>query len=236
MLCQNVRQILAGSFDSPSTGPENQEVKEHLDTCLECRKEEFYLKQVANAKDLLKPYEVSPVFNYRLQIRMAQMASRQHAALGVRPGIRPARHWSVSVAGMAALAVLIILGLPLVSRDSGTLDNPVALNNEAPPVQEKFLLPVPLFDGVVQASQPRPIRFKPETPLAAQYATALSEPLKPGVDGEGNCGCVDELVWMGDGERGVFVPVRRYLHSSGVNESVLLLPVSGAAQDFNGVY
>ncbi len=228
---------MAGSFDFPPTGPDYQQVAEHLNACLECRKEEFYLKQVANAKDLLKPYEVSPVFNYRLQIRMAQMASLPLEPLDVRPGVRPARHWSVSLAGAAALAVLITFALPMISRDAGTPVSPVAVNSEAPVVvDEKPSLPFTLLDGVAQASQPRQIRFKPETPLAAQYATALSEPLQPGVDGEGNCRCVDELVWMGNSEQGVFVPVRRYQHSGGASESVLLLPASSTAQDLNGVY
>jgi hypothetical protein len=227
---------LAGSFDFPLTGPKFQELNEHLQACAECRRAEFYLKQVGDSKDLLMPYQVSPVFNYRLQIRMAQRASRPFEPLNVRPGVRPARHWSVSMAGMAALAVLIILGLPLVSRDSGTPDNSAAVNTEAPVVQERPSLPFTLLDGVAQASQPRQIRFKPETPLAAQYATALSEPLKPGIDGEGIESWVDELVWMGNSEQGVFVPVRRYRHSGGANESVLLLPASSSAQDLNGVY
>jgi hypothetical protein len=227
---------LAGFSDYPPVGPEYLQVKEHLEACLECRKEQFYLKQVANTKDLLKPYQVSPVFNYRLQIRMAQMASRPLEPLSVRPGVRPARHWSASLAGAAALAVLITFALPMISRDAGTPVGPVAVNSEAPAVEEKLSLPFALLDGVAQASQPRQIQFKPETPLAAQYATALSEPLKPGVDGEGIDGWVDELVWMGNSEHGVFVPVRRYQHSGGAGESVLFLPVSGAAQEVNGVY
>jgi len=230
MLCQNVRQILARSSDDPSLVDEG--VIEHLLSCPGCRRDEFYHKQVAKVGDLVFPYEVSPNFNYKLQVKLANRP--RLSPLKVSPGVRHRLGWYFS---MGMTGALTVLALYLANRNGSRPVPTASLGPEAPaPVTETYTLPIPLFTETAQASERPEILLQPESPLAARFASASSEPLQPGVDGESVEGWEETWVWVGGSENGFFVPVRRYRQSSVSSEPVLLLPAVSTGQNVNIVY
>ena len=231
MLCRSVRQILARSSDRPALLT-NEEVRAHLEACPDCRREEFYYKKLAQVGELVFPYEVSPNFNYRLEVKLANHP--RLFPLKVSPGVRHRLGWYFSMGMTGALAVL---ALYMVNRNGSQPVSTASLGLEAPaPATQVYTLPIPLFTETAQASERPVIRFKPESPLAAQFASASSEPLQPGVDGESEEGWEEAWVWVGDSESGFFIPVRRYRQSAAGSEPVLVLPAASTNQSVNIVY
>jgi len=233
MLCQNVRQILARSSDDPSLVDEG--VIAHLLSCPGCRRDEFYHKQVAKVGDLVFPYEVLPNFNYNLSVKLANRPRLE--PLDAKPGIRHQVGWYVSMGFTGALAVLTMFAVSSINHSGNQLVNTASLGPETPaPGVQEYKLPIPIFGEIAQASERPNFRFKPESPVAAQYASASSEPFRPGVDGESVEGWEDSWVWVGDTENGYFVPVRRYHQSPASSEPLLLLPAASTNQSVNIVY
>jgi hypothetical protein len=231
MPCQNVRQILAKSFDQPLSDWQKQEVAEHLEGCRACRRDEFYFKQLSHISDLLIPYQVSPNFSYKLEIRMAH--SERLPALKVKPGMRERHSWYFSLASASALAVLALLLAPWIGQKETEKLPPVVL--ESTPAQE-LNQPFPLLAEEAQASERPAFRLRPESPLAAQFATALSEPIRPGFDGEESEGWQDEYYLVGSSDRGLLMPARHYGQPAASSQAVLLLPASTSSQEVNVVY
>lgn len=233
MLCQNVRQILARSSDAPSLVDEG--VIEHLLSCPGCRRDEFYHKQVSKVGDLVFPYEVSSNFNFKLQVKLAN--SPKLEPLAARLGIRRQVGWYVAMGFTGAFAVLTMFAVSGIDPNGEQSVNLNSLGTENPiPALQEYKLPIPVFGEIAQASERPNFRFTPESPVAAQYASASSEPFRPGVDGEALQTWEESWVWVGDTENGYFVPVRRYQQSSAGSEQVLLLPASSTSQSVNIVY
>ena len=231
MLCRSVRQILAGSSDRPALLA-NEEVRAHLEVCPDCRREEFYYKQLSDVRELVFPYEVSSNFNYKLEVKLANRP--RLSILKISPGVRHRLGWYFSMGTTGALAVL---ALYIVNRNGSQPVPTASLGPETPaPVAQTYTLPIPLFTETVQASERPKMRLKLESPLAAQFASASSEPLQPGVDGDEKEGWEEAWVWVGDSENGFFIPVRRYRQSSVGSEPVLLLPAASTNQSVNIVY
>lgn len=224
---------MARSFDHPSL-LNDEEIQNHLEDCPDCRREEFYFKQIANVPNLVFPYEVSPNFNYKLQVKLAN--SPKLAPLTIDSG-RWRLRWYHSAGIAGAFAVLTLLLAPMVYRTVPSPENLAPVEpGSAPAAVEELAVPVPLFEGIAQASEPPAFRLKPESPIAARFASASSEPFRPGVDGESAERWEESWVWVGDTEAGYFVPVRRYHQSSVSSESVLLLPAASTNQSVNIVY
>jgi hypothetical protein len=234
---------LARSSDQP-TLVNHPDVQAHLQICAECRREEFYFKQLANVPNLVFPYEVSPNFNYRLGVKLANRPAFE--PLRARPGIRRRAGWYVS---MGLTGVFAALAMVAVSSLNHSTNPPVQVASvgtdgafTVQPVENK--LPIPIFGEIAQASERPAFSFKPESPIAAQYAAASSEPVRPGVDGEAVLSWEESWVWVGDAENGYFVPVRRYNQATvsspstalGTSEPVLLLPAASTVQNVNIVY
>lgn len=239
MLCPNVRQILARSSDQP-TLLNNPELRAHLEECPDCRREEFYYKQLANVCELVFPYEVSPNFNYKVQVKLAN--SPPLKPLKARPGIRRQVGWYVSM-GLTGAFVVLAMFAASINEFAGNRSPSTAQGPEAagPSVQQpKYKLPVPIFGEIAQASERPVFNYKPESPIATQYASASSQPVKPGVDGESVQNWEESWVWVGDAQNGYFVPVRRYKQPAASSPSsaqaLLLLPVSAGDQNVNVVY
>jgi hypothetical protein len=235
MLCQNVRQILARSSDQP-TLVNHPDVRAHLQICAECRREEFYFKQLANVPNLVFPYEVSPNFNYKLGVKLANQPVLE--PLSARPGIRRRAGWYVS---MGLTGVFAALAMVAVSSLNHSTNQPVPVASTdtevtvpVPPPQ--YTLPIPIFGEIAHASERSAFNFTPESPIAAQYAAASSEPVRPGVDGEAVLSWEESWVWVGDAENGYFVPVRRYNQATPSSEPALLLPAASTVQNVNIVY
>ncbi len=234
MRCQNVRQILARSFDHPSL-LNDEEIQTHLEDCRDCRREEFYFKQISNVPNLTFPYEVSSNFNYKLSVKLAN--SPQLEPLDAKPGIRRQVGWYVAMGFTGVFAVLTMFAVSTFNHSGNQPVNTASLDPETPaPVAETYKLPIPIFGEIAQASERSNFRFTPESPVAAQYASASSEPFHPGVDGEAVQTWEESWVWVGDTENGYFVPVRRYHPSPAGSESVLLLPAASTSQSVNLVY
>lgn len=224
---------MARSFDHPSL-LKDEEIQTHLEDCPDCRREEFYYKQLSNVHDLVFPYEVSPNFNYKLQVRLAN--SPQLAPLEIASGKWRLR-WYHSAGIAGAVAVLALLLAPMVYRTPLPPENLASVEPGTPtPAVLERTIPIPLFEGIAQASELPAFHLKPESPIAAQFASASSEPVRPGVDGESTEGWEESWVWMGDSDNGYFVPVRRYQQSSVSSEPVLLLPAASTNQSVNIVY
>lgn len=235
MLCQSVRQILARSSDQP-TLVNHPDVRAHLQICAECRREEFYFKQLANVPNLVFPYEVSPNFNYKLGVKLANHPALE--PLSARPGIRRRVGWYVSMGLTGVFAALAMFAVSSFNHSSNQ-PAPVASSGTdgAFTVQEPmYQLPIPIFGEIAQASERPAFSFKPESPIAAQYAAASSEPVRPGVDGEAVLSWEESWVWVGDSENGYFVPVRRYNQAGVSSDPVLLLPAASTVQNVNIVY
>lgn len=235
MLCQNVRLILARSSDQP-TLVNNPEVRVHLEECQDCRREEFYYKQLANVPNLVFPYEVAPNFNYNLSIKLANRPALK--PLDAKPGIRRRVGWYVSMGLTGAMAVLTMFAVSSINHSGNQPASVATVGTEvsAPVQQPEYKLPIPLFGEIAQASERPAIHFTPESPIAAQYASASSEPVRPGVDGEAVQSWEESWVWVGDSENGYFVPVRRYNQSSAGSGPVLLLPAASTSQDVNVIF
>ena len=233
MLCQNVRQILARSSDDSSLVDEG--VIAHLLFCPGCRRDEFYHKQVAKVGELVFPYEVSSNFNYKLQVKLAN--SPKLEPLDAKPGIRHQVGWYVSMGFTGAMAVLAMFAVSMINHSANQPANVASVSpGISAPATPEYKLPIPIFGEIAQASERPNFRFKPESPVAAQYASASSEPVRPGVDGEMVQDWEESWVWVGDTENGYFVPVRRYQQSSVSSEPVLLLPAVSTSQTVNIVY
>ena len=235
MLCQNVRIILARSSDQP-TLVNNPEVRAHLEVCQDCRREEFYYKQLAHVPNLVFPYEVAPNFNYKLQVKLANQPALE--PLSARPGIRRRVGWYVSMGltgVFAALAMFAVNSLNHFVKQPASVAN-VGTETTASVQQPEYKLPVPIFGEIAVASERPAFFYKPESPIAAQYASASSEPVRPGVDGEAVQSWEESWVWVGDAENGYFVPVRRYNQSSNSSDPVLLLPAASTSQDVNVIF
>jgi len=234
MLCQNVRQILARSSDDPSLVDEG--IIAHLLSCPGCRRDEFYHKQVAKVGDLVFPYEVSSNFNYKLQVKLAN--SPKLEPLDAKPGIRRQVGWYVSMGFTGAFAVLTMFAVSSINHSGNQPLNVATVGTEVTVhvQQPENKLPIPIFGEIVQASERPNFRFTPESPVAAQYASASSEPFRPGVDGEAVQTWEESWVWVGDAENGYFVPVRRYHQSPAGSEPLLLLPAASTNQSVNIVY
>jgi len=228
---------LARCSDSPPVEIEKEieEVNTHLQSCAECRRDEFYFKQLSHAGDLLMPYQVSSNFNFRLETRLANAPAP--LPLDVRPGMRKNHSWYFTLASGAALAVLALFFSPILSQKQ--------IKQSPPAVTEQTIVSAPLpkvstpfslLDGVAQASERPELRLKPEFPLAAQFASAQSEPVRPGVDGEETSGWQDEYYWVGSSDRGLLMPARHYGQPVASNQSVLVLPTSGSSENVNIVY
>lgn len=243
MLCQNVRQILARSSDQP-TLVNHPDIRAHLEACQDCRREEFYYKQLAHVPNLVFPYEVSPNFNYKLSIKLANRPAFE--PLDAKPGIRRRVGWYVSMGLTGVFAALAMFAVSSINHSGNQPTSVAAVDTEgAASVQQPAIqLPIPIFGEIAQASERPAFNYKPESPIAAQYASASSEPVRPGVDGEAVQSWEESWVWVGDAENGYFVPVRRYNQSPaaspstalGTSEPVLLLPAASTNQSINIVY
>lgn len=244
MLCQNVRQILARSSDQP-TLVNHPDVRAHLEKCQDCRREEFYYKQLANVPNLVFPYEVSPNFNYKVQVQLVNRTKLE--PLNARPGIRRRVGWYAAMGLTGAMAILTMFAVSSLNQSGNQPVDVAAVGPEgtAPGQQPaEYTLPIPIFGEIAQASERPAFNFKPESPIAAQYASASSEPARPGVDGEAVQSWEESWVWVGDSENGYFVPVRRYNQSSasspstalGTSDPVLLLPAASTNQDVNVIF
>lgn len=230
---------MARCSDSPPAEIEKEieEVNTHLQSCAQCRRDEFYFKQLSHAGDLLMPYQVSPNFNYRLETRLANAPAP--LPLDFRPGIRKNHSWYFTLASGAALAVFALFFSPILSQ-KGVKQSPPAdiqqstasVSVPAPPVSSPF----PLLGEVAQASERPELRLKPEFPIAAQFASAQSEPVRAGVDGEETSGWQDEYYWVGSSDRGLLMPARHYSQPAASRQSVLVLPTSGSSENVNIVY
>lgn len=232
MRCRSVRQILARSSDLPAL-LKNEKLRAHLECCPECRRQEFFQKQVADVHELIFPYEVSPNFNYRLDVKLAN--SPKPSPLRITPGVRHriGFYFAMGATGALALLVLFIVNRPVqVPQHLAVVGPPPA--QIAQPKPHK--LPIPLFTESAQASERPQIRLKPESPIGAQFASAASEPVRAGVDGESPEGWQESWMWVGDSESGYFIPVRSYHQNVTSSEPVLLLPGSSPDQNVNIVY
>ena len=221
---------MARCSDSPPAEIEKEEVSTHLQECCECRRDEFYFKQLSNTPDLLIPYQVSPNFNFRLETRLAN--APVPLPLDVHPGIRKNHSWYFTLASGAALAVLALFFSPILSQKGAKQSPPANIQQSTVSVPTpKVSTPFSLLDGVAQASERPELRLKPEFPLAAQFATALSEPVRAGVDGEETNGWQDEYYWVGSSDRGLLMPARHYGQPALSSQSVLVLPASSIDQN-----
>ncbi len=226
---------MARSSDQP-TLVNNPDVQAHLEDCPDCRREEFYFKQLANVPNLVFPYEVAPNFNYRLSIKLANHPALE--PLEAKPGIRRRVGWYVSMGVTGALAVLTMFAVSSINHSGNQPVDLATVGTEvsAPVSEPQYTLPIPIFGEIAQASERPAFSFKPESPLAAQYASASSQPVRPGVDGEAVQTWEESWVWVGDAENGYFVPVRRYNQSPVSSEPFLLLPAASTSQSINIVY
>lgn len=231
MLCQNVRLILARSSDQP-TLVNNPEVRAHLEVCQDCRREEFYYKQLAHVPNLVFPYEVAPNFNYKLQVKLANQPALE--PLSARPGIRRRVGWYVSMGLTGVFAALAMFAVNSLNHSVNQPAQVASVGTETAAPQ--YTLPIPIFGEIAQASERASFYVRPESPIAAQYASASSEPVRPGVDGEAVQSWEESWVWVGDSENGYFVPVRRYNQSSNTSDPVLLLPAASTSQDVNVIF
>ncbi|MGH8003511.1 MAG: hypothetical protein ACRECJ_02145 [Limisphaerales bacterium] len=185
--------------------------------------------------NLVFPYEVSPNFNYKLEVKLANRPTLE--PLDATPGIRRRVGWYVSMGLTGAFAILTMFAVSSINHSGNQPVNVASVDTESlTPAVPEYKLPIPIFGEIAQASERPNIRFRPESPVAAQYASASFEPVRPGVDGEAVQTWEEAWVWVGDSENGYFVLVRHYTQPSASSEPVLLLPAASTNQDVNVIF
>nr|MBN2277918.1 zf-HC2 domain-containing protein [candidate division Zixibacteria bacterium] len=109
MRCQRVRSYLSAYCKQELTGRRLRAVREHLDGCPECRREEALINEISGATAGLPRYSVSSDFNSKLLNRIARERFQETRTKAYIPKRIPLFGWAKLIPAVASITMVIAL-------------------------------------------------------------------------------------------------------------------------------
>lgn len=108
MHCRRVRSYLSAFSNDELIGALLREVREHLATCPECRREEAVYRSIRLSTRHFSTGHVKPDFNTRLMDRLAQERFAETRTKAYLPHRAPRMWWRLAPIAVSAVAVLLV--------------------------------------------------------------------------------------------------------------------------------
>ncbi|MBI5266862.1 MAG: zf-HC2 domain-containing protein [candidate division Zixibacteria bacterium] len=108
MHCRRVRSYLSAFSNDELIGALLREVREHLATCPECRREEAVYRSIRLSARQFSDGHVKPDFNTRLMDRLAQERFAETRTKAYLPHRAPRIWWRLAPVAVSAVAVLLV--------------------------------------------------------------------------------------------------------------------------------
>lgn len=120
MRCRRVLSYLSAYCRGELTGRRRRAVRDHLDTCPECRREEAVFGEINKAMNRLPEFEVSPEFNSKLLDRVAQERFRETRTKAYLPKNIPIFGYGKLIPAFASVCLVLTFvflgGLDILNR------------------------------------------------------------------------------------------------------------------------
>jgi len=120
MRCRKVRSCLSAYCRDELSARGQASVKEHLDRCAGCRREEAVFRELNGSLNTLPEYHVSDDFNTRLLNRIAQERFKETRSRAYLPKRVPIFGWGRLIPAMATACLVLAF---VFSGGLGILDN-----------------------------------------------------------------------------------------------------------------
>jgi len=121
MRCRKVRSCLSAYCKNELTDKRQASLKEHLDRCADCRREEAVFRELFGSMNTLPKPKVSEDFNTRLLNRIAQERFKETRTKAYMPKKAPVMGWGRLVPAMATVCLVLAF---VFTGGIGTLDGP----------------------------------------------------------------------------------------------------------------